>query len=189
MKQLLLIAFLLVSCCVAVPHSWAQSLPSDLVPGISRLAENIEQAQQAVEDAAGRAGLQKAAGTSSAKQDSQLRSNAHELDGQLDSVAGVLKDIEHSLARTGRHDLLVRHRERTAELEQRLEQIRRSLTADAQGRLSESGLPFGPVFMQREREERIYGRDDDPHRKKKDSFRHIAWSGRGVLAPGPAGNV
>ena len=73
MKQLLLISCLLVSCCVAVSHSWAQSLPSDLVPGISRVAENIEQARQAVEDAAGRAGLQRAAGKSSAKQDRQLR--------------------------------------------------------------------------------------------------------------------
>ncbi len=167
MKQLLLIACLLVFCCVAVPPSWAQSLPSDFVPGISRIAENIEQAQQAVEDAAGRAGMQRAAGKSPAKQDRQLRSNAHELDEQLDSLTGVLKDIERSLARTGRYDLLVRHRERTAELEQRLEQIRGSLAVNEQNRLSETGLPFGRVFMQREREERIYGRDDDPIEKRK----------------------
>ncbi len=167
MKQLLLIACLLVSCCVAVTHSWAHSLPSELVPGISRVAENIEQAQQAVEDAASRTGLLRAAGTSSAKQDRQLRSNAHALDDQLEALTGVLKDIERSLARTGRHDLLARHRERTAELEQRLEQIRGSLAVNEQNRLSETGLSFGRVLMQRGREERIYGRDDDPIEKRK----------------------
>jgi len=45
MKQLFLISCLLVSCCVAVPFLWAQSLPSDLVPGISRVAEKSEQAK------------------------------------------------------------------------------------------------------------------------------------------------
>ena len=169
MKQLLLISCLLVSCCVSVPNSWAQSRPVYPVSDISRVAENIGQAQQAVEDAASRAGLQRATGTSSAKQDRQVRSNAHELDGQLDSLAGVLKDIERSLARTGRHDLLERHRERTAELEQRLEQIRGSLVPGELDRLSETGLPFGRVFMQREREERIYNRDDDPIKKNKTS--------------------
>ena len=133
MKQFFLIACLLLTCCAAVPHLWAQSLPSDLVPGISRAAEKIEQAQQAVEDAAGRTGLQRAAGTLSAKQDRQLRSNAQALDNQLNSLNGVMKDIGLALERSARHDLLARHRERTAELEERLEQIRGSLAADAQG--------------------------------------------------------
>jgi F0F1-type ATP synthase membrane subunit b/b' len=159
MKKLFVLTGVVFFACLVFVSALAR--PLNLDHGISRIADKIDQAQQELEDAAGHVRQQQQSGRSSAAQHKQLRSKARALHEQLDSLAGVMKDVERTLERSGRHDLLNKHRERTAELEQRLDHIRDSLAPDERERLSETGLPFGRVSTQREREERIYGRDGD----------------------------
>ena len=90
-----------------------------------------------------------------------LRSKARELDDQFDTLSDMVQDIERSLKRKGRHDLLERHHERTSDLMQRMDQVREALETDALENLSETGLPKGRINKRREREKRLYSPEDD----------------------------